>query len=406
MKTSLSKIFFGVLAAAVIAYLGYQVYLFAMPGVKTEIVSLYTATADITTSGYITRRELIVEKETDGVYGVTAEQNERISKDAPLATVYESDEQADVSREIKSLETRIKRLREVTEEFTPGTLELAQLEEQIAAAITSAGIGADLGSGSSVLASKDELAVLLSRKALLTGDEGTLEELIAQLEAEKTQLEAQSAGGVTVQRAPESGYFVESTDGYETVLTPETVKSLTVEDLKGLARIDPAQQDRSRILGKILPDFTWYLSALVTESELSGLEVGSSVTLKFPFAEGVAVPATVCAISAEQDGQFVLTLESSYEVRELNLIRNPNVQIIKRTYSGLKVPERAVRVNDEGEQGVFIRTGNVIQWRPVEILFAKDNYYIVSYKEEGSKRLLLYDEVVTDGKNLYDGKVI
>ena len=87
MKTSLSKIFFGVLAAAVIAYLGYQVYLFAMPGVKTEIVSLYTATADITTSGYITRRELIVEKETDGVYGVTAEQNERISKDAPLATV-------------------------------------------------------------------------------------------------------------------------------------------------------------------------------------------------------------------------------------------------------------------------------------------------------------------------------
>ena len=102
----------------------------------------------------------------------------------------------------------------------------------------------------------------------------------------------------------------------------------------------------------------------------------------------------------------MLTLQSSYEVRELNLIRNPNVQIIKRTYSGLKVPERAVRVNDEGEQGVFIRTGNVIQWRPVEILFAKDNYYIVSYKEEGSKRLLLYDEVVTDGKNLYDGKVI
>ena len=234
MKTSLSKIFFGILLAAVVAYLGYQVYLFAIPGLETEVTTLYTATDDIMTSGYIVREEQVIEKESDGIYGVNAESGKRIGKDSVLATVYENDEQADLSREIKTLETKIQRMKEADEEFTPGTLELAQLENEIVAAITSVGMNAEIGSGNGAIAAKEELAVLLNRKALLTGSEDSYNQVIAELEAQKAELEQRSAGGVTEQRAPISGYFVDTVDGYETVLTPATVKSLKVEDLKSL----------------------------------------------------------------------------------------------------------------------------------------------------------------------------
>ena len=78
--------------------------------------------------------------------------------------------------------------------------------------------------------------------------------------------------------------------------------------------------------------------------------------------------------------------------------------IVLETYTGLQVNSKAVRFVD-GEKGVYVLSGSVVHFVPVNIIYSTDSYCICETETTGV-RLKLYDEVIIKGKNLYDGKVI
>ena len=65
-----------------------------------------------------------------------------------------------------------------------------------------------------------------------------------------------------------------------------------------------------------------------------------------------------------------------------------------------------MRVNDEGEQGVYCLIDSQVKFKPVEPVFEKDSYYIVKYDSADTKSLLLYDEIVVSAKELEDRKMV
>jgi len=85
-------------------------------------------------------------------------------------------------------------------------------------------------------------------------------------------------------------------------------------------------------------------------------------------------------------------------------MRTANMTIVLETYSGLQVNSKAVRFVD-GKKGVYVLSGSVITFVPIEVIYSTDNYCICEVQPTGL-RLRLYDEVILKGKNLYDGKVI
>jgi hypothetical protein len=81
--------------------------------------------------------------------------------------------------------------------------------------------------------------------------------------------------------------------------------------------------------------------------------------------------------------------------------------------SGYRVPSESLRTVN-GERGVYILVGNVVEFRRVTVIGEGRGYYIVatyeSDAEEGSvsKTPYLYinDLIITSGNDLYDGKLI
>ena len=67
---------------------------------------------------------------------------------------------------------------------------------------------------------------------------------------------------------------------------------------------------------------------------------------------------------------------------------------------------------EKSTSGVYVRIGNEISFKQIEAIYSGEDYVIsnVSVKDENiaddTEVLRVYDQIVTEGANLYDGKII
>ncbi len=404
MKEFLIRLGLILLALLTSVYFGFQIYTFFTPSFGTEKALSYTVTEDVTVSGFLVRSEQIVTTDARGVFDYAVEDGQRVPNGGRLASVYESADDVDRSEQIKQLDDRIALLKQSGDESQFVEADISRVEEQIGKDIVALAGRAAAGVGSEALQYKDTLTLRLNQKQLILGETAALEEKLSELESQRDSLKAQRKPSVKEIYSPAAGYFVASTDGAEEMLLPGNVDKLTVEDLTSLSKLSFGRGEKEGVVGKIISGFEWYYACLVTPEEVEGLKDGSGISLRFPFALGTSVPATVRSISAAKDGKCVLVLQSSYMFDEVEYLRNQTVQLIRRSHTGLRISRRALHVQD-GVTGVYAVIGSVLTFKPVEILYSKDNYVIVK-ADTKSGSLLLYDEVVVRGKDLYDGKVV
>ena len=90
--------------------------------------------------------------------------------------------------------------------------------------------------------------------------------------------------------------------------------------------------------------------------------------------------------------------------RNLANLRIHDIEIIVDDYVGIKINNDAIREVD-GEKGVYVQRGNIIQFRKINIIYSAEDYSVVESVAD-SAYLQQYDSVITQGVDLYDGKVV
>jgi hypothetical protein len=81
--------------------------------------------------------------------------------------------------------------------------------------------------------------------------------------------------------------------------------------------------------------------------------------------------------------------------------------------SGYRIPEEAMTTLD-GDDGVYILVGSVVEFRRVTVISRGNGYYIVNTFEKDlddestsdTPYLKANDMIITSGNDLYDGKLI
>ena len=74
----------------------------------------------------------------------------------------------------------------------------------------------------------------------------------------------------------------------------------------------------------------------------------------------------------------------------------------------------AARCVVDGEKGVYVRRGNVARFRKLNIVYSDQTYVISATASQDGEPIVddpgnylkQYDEVILEGKDLYDGKII
>ena len=388
-----------ILLAAIAAYFGYNVVSSLYAPLMTATVTPYEAGAGYYASGFVVREEELLYSQ----YGTTVlncAEGAHVAANDTVATGYRSED-------AKTRQTRIDELSGQIEQLQYAWSAVSSVYDQAA---LDADIAGDLAQLSRYLALRDmnsvsdlspELKGLILRRTGSDSDSGSLQARISTLQAELETLEAQSAGDTSAILAGKAGTFSAAVDGYESVLTPERLMEMTVAEFES---VQPDETDANAI-GRLVTSATWYYACVVPASELSGVEEGNRATLTFARDYYQPVTMRVARLGGNEAGSRLLVLSSDRALQNVTLLRQQSAEIVFTSYSGLRVPKSAVRV-ENGQTGVYILEGTLAKWKPITILHDTSESYVVTLDTSSTNNLWPGDELIINAKNLYDGKVV
>lgn len=388
-----------ILLAAIAAYFGYNVVSSLYAPLMTATVTPYEAGAGYYASGFVVREEELLYSQ----YGTTVlncAEGAHVAANDTVATGYRSED-------AKTRQTRIDELSGQIEQLQYAWSAVSSVYDQAA---LDADIAGDLAQLSRYLALRDmnsvsdlspELKGLILRRTGSDSDSGSLQARISTLQAELETLEAQSVGDTSAILAGKAGTFSAAVDGYESVLTPERLMEMTVAEFES---VQPDETDANAI-GRLVTSATWYYACVVPASELSGVEEGDRATLTFARDYYQPVTMRVARLGGNEAGSRLLVLSSDRALQNVTLLRQQSAEIVFTSYSGLRVPKSAVRV-ENGQTGVYILEGTLAKWKPITILHDTGESYVVTLDTSSTNNLWPGDELIINAKNLYDGKVV
>lgn len=408
-----------IFAAVIALYLGYYIYSALNEPYQTAQVYSYTAHDSVTAEGLVVREALVLPAQS-GILELTRAEGEKVGKGQQIALVYR-DSQAQASQaHIEELELAIELLEEAISQS--GNLEsAARLDEDIIQSMVA--LRASYALGDCTQLREQVLGVKSSvlKRGYTYGDGLTSADLSArlrQLRDELAVLTRQSARATTRVSAPTPGVFSSLVDGYESLLTPETVYELTPTSLQELIN-SPAGED-SESMGKLITSDTWYFAANLPQTAARRLEEGDTASLRFSGDLNRTVEMTVDRIGATEGGKTLVVFSSNRYLTLTTLLRHQTAELVFESWSGLRIPKQALRLVESTQDadhsddsastvtrtGVYALVNGRTEFREVDILYEGSDYYVTRPLGSGRKILRAGDAVITQGTGLTDGLLL
>lgn len=200
---------------------------------------------------------------------------------------------------------------------------------------------------------------------------------------------------------PCSAVFFEAFDGFE-YLTPDKLKNLTVSSLNDILVRTP--ENTGGVCGRLVCSGSWYFAALCPDTDRLSADMSCSVIFD---GQERSVPGRIAGISAPQDGKRAVLLRLTDGDSELLSLRRCKAQIIFSRYTGLRLPEAAVKQDEEGNYFVYTVTASVVEQKTVDIIYREpDGEWCLAASEASADALREGNTVITSGKDIYEGKVL
>ena len=378
------------LMLAVFIYFGVQGYRYLVNPTTTTLTYRYHTEDSVQLSGYVVRSETVIEGD-EALLELTHAEGERVAAGKPLATVYRSQEALEQAQELERLTQQLEQLQYA--QSAAGDTETAlKLDSDIRSDIVALRAACSSGRHASLETLTNELKTTVLKREYAYRDAADLSEQIAALSAQVSSASAAVRGSTSRINAPFAGTYSAVVDGYESVLTPRTLETMTPAEFDAIA---PTQTSSS--IGKLIEGEDWFFVTVLSAAEASRLSVGQSLTLRM--ASGI---------------DCLLVLTGSRYLSSVTLLREQNAELILASYEGLRIPKNALRVDENGTTGVYCLVGLTAYFKPVSVLYQGEDFCLVEPGEISAatdSQVLLYtlraeDEVIISANDLYNGKVI
>lgn len=402
---------------ALAAYFGVQGYLYFTDPLSTTLAYNYQVEESVSLSGYVARTEQVLEDDASGLLRLQRSEGERVSRGGTVAAVYADQASLDRQAEIDALTTRIEQL-EYAQEAALGSEVSLKLDAQIMQSILD--YRSSLAEDRLVKAEEHggKLRNLVLKRDYTYSETEDLSGQITELRTQLKEVWARAAGSVRYITAPAAGLYSAVVDGYETVLTPESLEDMTPSRLTAV-RADSGVRSS---VGKLILGDTWYYAAVMSAGEAEELrENGGSLTLRFTKSVERDLPVELAFVGPEENGRAVAVFRGETYLSLLTLLRQQSAQVIFHTVEGIRVPKEALRIvtstaeNEDGipettqTTGVYCVVGMEARFKPVEVVYTGDNFVLVRSAAPADRenlRLRPGDEVIISANGLYDGKVL
>ncbi len=403
-KNQVKYIIYTLVGAFIIFYFIYQVVQMNSSPYKTEIALKRDMQEVIPVEAFIVRDETYITTDnSNGTVVSIAEDGKRVSSGDGVAVVFPTAESAAAYVRINELEKEIEYYSQLKNRVGIGTNAPSSYNKLIDDACISFISASRESIGSNFDDTLTDLRDAITARQLAVGEELSVDAKIAELEAELLKINSSNLNYKTI-ASPNSGYYIGSADGYENLVDYNKVTSMTCKEIAVL--LDAKKQDvPENVMGKLVDEFDWYLVCAVPYENSGDITVGKSIRVNVPNTSVGMINCTVVSKGEKEDDSVAVVLKCNLMNRDVANLRIHEIEIIVNDYIGMKVNNKAIREKD-GEKGVYVQRGNIIQFRKINIISSTEEYSIVECEEKDSSYLQQYDAVIVEGVDLHNGKVV
>ncbi len=420
MNSILLKIVAGLFSLFTIVYFGYQIYMMTYEPYPTETAYITSYTDQVQLQGIAIKSEQVVENIQAGVVSYQVSGAQKVTAGATVATIYPTNGDLLLGKEIEQAEQKLEILTELQSHGTDIYINAQQVITDLQD--TQVAFADAVQQDDFVLANQVELELfsLLIQQELIVDQSFDLTAQIDAVNQEIATLQGQFTGQGQVVTVSEAGYFTSEVDGYETLVTPEMVQNLddfTAAELTTL--LSRAVQAPSGTIGKLIDSSEWYFLGFFDAKEMERVVPKTEITIRFPDNADSGVKVTVQEVLYEEgDDKAIVLLKSNNMNTKIVDVRQENPTLIFSESQGIRVPKEALRIVEQEEKdengdtkivavpGVYVAIGKLVAFRKVDILYEGDNYVVTDINDSDPAYLQIYDEIILEGSDLYDGKSI
>ena len=394
--------FYKVGLVAIVLFFGIAMYLYYHPSFSTQVVYHGTEEVVIPAKGIIVWDEELLTSTSKGIAVMNYSDGTRVTARTHVASVYSGDIDEAKSNSIKSLSEKINTLETSIKNSSRDASGNESSSSVLLKKMRKIAYYSQAGDFQSIVKETAEIEGM----ALGQG-ENTPEKELEKLRNQRDDLERTITGQKDAFYSGTSGLIYSKIDGYETIINEETIQNADAKLFRSLWNakpVDYSKTDGNYVFGKIINNYEASILASVSKKEAEGIQEGDVLYLKSTDVTGGKIACTVDAVT-EDGGDTILTLSVSRNLETLMEERKMNFDLVKKTYSGLRLPKEAI--HGEGEdQYVFVIKDSVVKKKPVEVLCEKNKFVIITEDNMNSQNVLLYDLVITKSKNLTEGMIV
>ncbi len=413
----------------VVLYFIWIIFQATINDVKTETASMKTVSDTIDTVGYFIRNEQFVTQKDKGFVSFTVDNGGKVGKNEAVANIFANAEEATNKLLMDRLHAELTALEQLEQSSDSLSATPDLLDKQIDTQLASVNVNLVKGDFGAVSGDVNSVLYTLNERQIVTGTVVSFSDKIKELKNRITELEQKSSIASTGKQAtaPAAGYFTSTIDGYENVIPADSISELKPGDLN-MEKISKSVPPDNAI-GRIMTGVNWYIACQITSEEALQIQKENlPLKVQIPSVSNQEIDVSIESVNQESTGaDAVVILRGSYMDSDIIDLRYENISIVIHSYKGIYIPKTAVHevsctflpTGDEQETktkealGVYIRVGNEIQFKRIIEIYTGDNYVIAEpfeislpSIEEDYDQLMLNDEIVVEGVNLYHGKII
>lgn len=406
-----SKLAIGLIFVLAVVYTAYHVLsLFTTEEISTIVSGVTTHSDTVEGRGYIFRDETLLYSENAGAVDYLVGDGEKVSKSQMIADVYEGNGKVTRST-VRSLDRQIALLEK--SELGAEPLDLAALRQEANTTYYTLMRLLNSGEAGELEAQIENIMITLNRISLMTSGEGASGEgEIAQTLNQLYNTRANLLSGACVtEYSGESGYFYYYPDGYEKFFSVSALDTMDEQYFYSLENylLGNGATLESNVYGKIAKSSGWYFAMALSEKDAAALQVGNNYRLVFPENNNTDLTMSLDrTLEASKHGSVICVFYCNKLPNNFKLDRAHNVQVDVSTVSGIYVPRSAL-AREDGIRGVYVLRGSIVHFRCIKIVYEGADYCLVSAEasDEGGFYALGTNElIITNGKNLFDGRIL
>lgn len=369
---------------------------------KTQTATVSTVYDKVSSEALFIRDESVVEKAATGVTVPCFEDGDKINVKGNVAMQFSSSKAAANYSKYTDLTNQIKYYQTLEAQTVGQSANLETINEDIEQKVINY---ADGLCRNKIGDTAEELDSVLVRRQLIIGEDVDLLSIIENLRDKRNSYSSFSKPDKYI-KTDESGVFSSYTDGYENIIDFDKAEETSVDEFKSALSAVDKSQDIADNVGKLVTSYTWYVQTLVSTDTVKNLENGDYVNIVLKDDSSKEFKAEIVSGADVSLGQkeTLLVLKLNEMDVDIAKLRKAEIEIRRNEYEGIKIPSEALHVVD-GKKGVYVLIASQIKFREVNIIYSDDDYVLAEYDESNTNSIHLYDKIITQGKDLKDGKV-